>query len=220
MIDPVSGYWAKNEDEDEAPDPTGRPGSWIVPSVRITRTRCCPALACRSSSRLTTLATVQHALLRGIEAVFQLEEGEMLAEPMPNATRARLPALRGDRRRRRCADPIRLRTTARLPRWPSSALQIMHFDVERLRVHSRRSLAGRSAGTACVAACYRCLMSYYNQPDHELLDRRDEQARAPAAAGARDSTLAVCSKLASHAASGPSLLPSPDDRSRSHRWLA
>ena len=30
-----------------------------------------------------TLATVQHALLRGIETVFQLEEGEILAEPMP-----------------------------------------------------------------------------------------------------------------------------------------
>ena len=30
----------------------------------------------------------------------------------------------------------------------------------------------------CVAACYRCLMSYYNQPDHESLDRRDGDARA------------------------------------------
>jgi len=29
-----------------------------------------------------------------------------------------------------------------------------------------------------VAACYRCLMSYYNQPDHELIDRREEGARA------------------------------------------
>ena len=28
-----------------------------------------------------------------------------------------------------------------------------------------------------MAACYRCLMSYYNQPDHENLDRRDEDAR-------------------------------------------
>src|SRR5690606_36527062 len=33
-------------------------------------------------------------------------------------------------------------------------------------------------GTSCVAACYRCLMSYFNQPDHELLDRRDVDARA------------------------------------------
>ena len=27
----------------------------------------------------------------------------------------------------------------------------------------------------CEAGCYRCLLSYYNQPDHELIDRRDEQ---------------------------------------------
>src|SRR5208282_4741765 len=32
-------------------------------------------------------------------------------------------------------------------------------------------------GTECVAACYRCLMSYFNQPDHERLDRRDGPAR-------------------------------------------
>jgi hypothetical protein len=31
--------------------------------------------------------------------------------------------------------------------------------------------------TQCVAACYRCLMSYFNQPDHELLDRRDDDAK-------------------------------------------
>ena len=24
----------------------------------------------------------------------------------------------------------------------------------------------------CVAGCYRCLLSYFNQPDHELIDRR------------------------------------------------
>jgi hypothetical protein len=33
-------------------------------------------------------------------------------------------------------------------------------------------------GTACVAACYRCVMSYYNQPEHELLDRRELGVRA------------------------------------------
>ena len=25
-----------------------------------------------------------------------------------------------------------------------------------------------------MAGCYRCLLSYFNQPDHELIDRRDE----------------------------------------------
>jgi hypothetical protein len=28
----------------------------------------------------------------------------------------------------------------------------------------------------CVAGCYRCLLSYYNQPDHELINRRDPAA--------------------------------------------
>jgi hypothetical protein len=31
--------------------------------------------------------------------------------------------------------------------------------------------------TQCVAGCYRCLLSYYNQPDHPVIDRRDRTAR-------------------------------------------
>jgi hypothetical protein len=30
--------------------------------------------------------------------------------------------------------------------------------------------------TRCVAGCYRCLLSYYNQPEHEIIDRRNEEA--------------------------------------------
>jgi hypothetical protein len=30
----------------------------------------------------------------------------------------------------------------------------------------------------CVAGCYRCLLSYFNQPDHELIDRRLDPALA------------------------------------------
>ena len=29
----------------------------------------------------------------------------------------------------------------------------------------------------CVKGCYRCLLSYYNQPDHELIDRTDDDVR-------------------------------------------
>jgi hypothetical protein len=81
-IDPVSGYWAKNEDEEDDPDPTASPRQWIVPSVQDHKNALLAQPRARLS-QLTTLATLQHALLRGIEAVFQLEEGEILAEPMP-----------------------------------------------------------------------------------------------------------------------------------------
>ncbi len=29
----------------------------------------------------------------------------------------------------------------------------------------------------CVRGCYRCLLSYFNQPDHELIDRTSDEAK-------------------------------------------
>jgi hypothetical protein len=176
-MDPVSGYWAKNEDEsEEATDPTASPRQWIVPSVQDRKN----ALLLQPNDpelEQPALTTVQHALLRGIEAVFQLEEGEILAEPMPTrdartgflfyeATEGGAGVLT-----RLVAEPERLAEVAH------AALGIMHFDL----ASGLPEVAGALVdvpGTACVAACYRCIMSYYNQPDHELLDRRDDRARA------------------------------------------
>ena len=176
LIDPVTGWWAKNEDEDEdVPDPTASPRQWIVPSVRDRKN----ALLLQPTERdltQTALTTVQHALLRGIEAVFQLEEGEILAEPMPirdarsgflfyEATEGGAGVLT-----RLVAEPECLAEVAR------TALAILHFDLSAGLPDAPSALVD-AVGTSCVAACYRCAMSYYNQPDHELLDRRDEHAR-------------------------------------------
>ena len=89
-IDPISGYWAKNAEEDaDDPiiDPTASPRQWIVPSVQDRKNALLFQPADNSLSEVT-LATVQHAILRGIEAVFQLEEGEMLAETDAHAGRS------------------------------------------------------------------------------------------------------------------------------------
>jgi hypothetical protein len=82
------GYWAKNEDEgDEPTDPTASPRQWIVPSVQdrknaLLRQSTAPELT------QSTLATLQHALLRGLEAVFQLER----ARSSPSRCRPAMPA--------------------------------------------------------------------------------------------------------------------------------
>ena len=178
-IDPVSGYWAKNEDDadENTLDPTASPRQWIVPSVQDRRNALLFRPAGDTHSEVT-MATVQHALLRGIEAVFQLEEGEMLAEPMPTrdvrngfllyeATEGGAGVLT-----RLVSQEDSLSIVARM------ALQIMHLAVSEDRVPESPAGLSDSADTACVAACYRCLMSYYNQPDHEILDRRDGDARA------------------------------------------
>jgi hypothetical protein len=175
MMDPVSGNWMKNDDEDDdAVDPTSAPKQWIVPSVQDRKN----ALLFQPPGDVgqPALTTLQHALLRGIEAVFQLEEGEVLAEPMPTrdartgflfyeATEGGAGVLN-----RLVAEPERLAEVAR------EALDIMHFDVSAGVPDEASAL--KPTGTECVAACYRCLMSYYNQPDHELLDRRDDTAQA------------------------------------------
>ena len=179
-IDPVSGYWARNED-DEADerelDPTASPRQWIVPSVQDRKN----ALLFRpvdSSLSEITLTTVQHAILRGIEAVFQLEEGEMLAEPMP-AREVRNGFLLYEAAEGGAGVLSRLVSQEKsLAAVAHRALEIMHLAVGDGAVPDSPSELSDQPGTACVAACYRCLMSYYNQPDHESIDRRDEDARA------------------------------------------
>ncbi|MBI4701254.1 MAG: DUF1998 domain-containing protein [Deltaproteobacteria bacterium] len=178
LIDPVHGAWAKDADEDDEPaDPTVRPRQWIVPSVQDRKNAlllqpCAPGLS------QTTLATVQHALLRGIEATFQLEQGEVLAEPMPGrdartgfllyeATEGGAGVLT-----RLVSEPQSIAVVA------LAALRIMHFELpDRAALPSDPARLADVPDTACVAACYKCLMSYFNQPDHELIDRRDERAR-------------------------------------------
>lgn len=220
-IDPVSGYWAKNEDEgDEPSDPTASPRQWMVPSVQDRKNALLLQPTGQELSQ-ATLATVQHALLRGIEAVFQLEEGEILAEPMPTrdersgfllyeATEGGAGVLT-----RLVAEPERLAEVTR------KALSIMHFAVT-----DEASLPADGHGlidapdTACVAACYRCLMSYFNQPDHERIDRRDLDAKSLLVRLARAATSGLDAPPVSRRNSRPSAAPGADDALARFRELA
>ena len=209
-IDPVSGYWAKNEDEvEENMDPTASPRQWIVPSVRD-RKNALLIQPANDELHEETLATLQHALLRGIEAVFELEEGEILAEPMPTRDERKgfllYEATEG-------GAGVLTRLVAeqdRLAKVALKALEIMHFaitDAEGLP-EGPEDLTEVS-GTSCVAACYRCLMSYYNQPDHELIDRRDEDARSLLLRLARSTTIRMDGKRSARSNAPPAMVDSP-----------
>ena len=85
-INPASGYWlaaADDEDSDAVKDPSKVRPQNIVPFVEDRKN----ALLLRfhgDKLPVETAATLQHALLRGIEMTFQLEEGEVLGEPLPS----------------------------------------------------------------------------------------------------------------------------------------
>ena len=183
-INPRTGFWAKSEDDDaEAqPDPDKTPPQRIVPYVQDQKNalHLMPAVHAegdRMSER--TMATLQHALRRGIETCYQLEEGELLVEPLPEsgnrngllfyeATEGGAGVLN-----RLVHEPTALARVAR------QALRVMHLDVSddpEEPVPDAATLVD-VADTKCVAGCYRCLLSYYNQTDHELIDRRDAAVR-------------------------------------------
>jgi hypothetical protein len=115
------------------------------------------------------MATLQHALIRGIEIVAELEEGELLGEPMPRrdtrnaillyeATEGGAGVLN-----RLVSDPKRMAEVAR------EALRLMHYE------EPFNTTPLKETADACVAGCYRCLLSYFNQTDHESIDRRDPE---------------------------------------------
>ncbi|SAY39319.1 helicase-related protein, partial [Candidatus Synechococcus spongiarum] len=177
-IDPQSGYWVKSKvekGEEESPE-VSRPVR-IVPIVRERKNALLMRFCEPEDYAPETMATVQHALVRGIAVAFQLEEGEVLSEPLPERNNCRAiltyEATEGGAGvlSQLVEDPQALGRVAR------KALDLMHFGNvnEAIAAGDESHLADQE--NACVRGCYHCLLSYSNQPDHELIDRTSQQAR-------------------------------------------
>lgn len=185
-INPISGVWSKKENPEE--EKNGDNGDEalldkvqpqrIVPFVEDHRN----ILILTPKQMLTdeAMATLQASLKRGIEQTFQIEEAELVAEPLPT----------GDNRRallfyeaaeggagvltRLASEPDQLAEVAK------NALKLMHFQApettwnfDQLAEHELRRPDGERI---CEAGCYQCLLSYYNQPDHDKISRQDPTA--------------------------------------------
>lgn len=178
FINPRTGWWVKEEVDDNGGDGNddNLQPQRIVPFVQDHKNAL--LLQPQGDCEPVALATLQHALKRGIEAVYQLEEAELLAEPLPNARQRRgvlfYEATEGGAGvlTRVVGDPAALAQVAR------HALRVMHYDVPLDASVPWPDFEGLydQDETRCVAGCYRCLLSYYNQPDHELIDRRNAHA--------------------------------------------
>ena len=96
-----------------------------------------------------------------------LETGELLGEPLP--TRDRRNAILLYEASEGGAGVLKrlMEDAARWRQLAERALELMHFK------HQDGAIVEDPATDPCVAGCYRCLLSYYNQPDHELINRQD-----------------------------------------------
>ncbi len=179
-IDPRTGYWAKSTDEDpdvDVPPDVIKPVR-IVPIVRDRKNALLLRFLEPDTYAPETIATVQHALLRGIAVVFQLEEGEILGEPLP-ARDNRRSILAYEATEGGAGVLSRLVDDSHaIGKVAKEALSLMHFDKvdEATKAGDAKLLVDRE-GDACVRGCYRCLLSYFNQPDHEMIDRASDEAK-------------------------------------------
>jgi len=169
-IDPIKGLWSKDDQSPDSDDlDKGTQEQRIVPYVEDRRNTLvfCPG----SPLELDAMVTLQYMLKRGIETEFQLEEQELAAEPLPtrdlrNAILFYESAEGGAGVLTRIAsDPDALRRISK------RALQIAHFVSKNGEWHPDQL---QDTNSSCEAGCYRCLLSYANQIDHKVIQRKHQ----------------------------------------------
>ena len=167
MLDIERGYWSRNDkDIGDKEDPQSETKRRVIPYVEDSRN----CLLFEPLVDITTeqMASLHAALKRAIETRFQLEENELAAEPLPDRDNRQqllfIEAAEGGAGvlRQLLDDPEALRHVAR------RALEICHFDRETGAALERAT----GADEDCEAACYDCLLSYRNQLEHDILDRK------------------------------------------------
>jgi hypothetical protein len=176
-IDPASGRWTKGPDEEDGDGPDGPIIQRVVPIVQDNKNAALFRIA-GEPGEPEVMATIQHALARGLEMVFQLEEGETLTEPTPSRD-SRRAVLAFEATEGGAGVLSRLiNEPASLARVARAALDLMHLDnIDAAVAAADPELHTDQVGAECVKGCYRCLLSYYNQPDHELIDRTNIDMR-------------------------------------------
>lgn len=167
IIDTERGYWARNEKEENKndQDPMSPKKKRVIPYVEDNKN--CLLFKPLDNFKSEKLISLQAALKHAIQLEYQLEDSELAAEPLPNREEPKIilfyEASEGGAGvlKNVVDDRLAINKIAR------KALQLCHFSEtgEDLR---------RAPGSKedCEAACYDCLMSYTNQPDHKSLDRK------------------------------------------------
>ncbi|MBN2002851.1 MAG: DEAD/DEAH box helicase [Anaerolineae bacterium] len=167
ILDVENGYWASNQEavENDPQDPLSPRTERVIPYVEDRRN--CLLIEPVEPLPQAVMASLQPALKNAIQTLYQLEDNELAAEPLPDADHRRILLLYESAEggagvlRQLVEDPAALPAVAR------EALALCHFDPE--TGADLHHAAG--AKEDCEAACYDCLLSYANQPDHALLDR-------------------------------------------------
>lgn len=165
-----SGRWrgsAGSVETDPDTRPSVEPEQTVLPMVEDRKNAM--LLVPARPLEVEDVATLQSALARGLERVFRLEEGEIAVDPVPDrdvrngllfyeASEGGAGVLSRISRQKDLQDVVR------------KALEIMHLEEVEGEWRDRDD-------APCLEGCYRCVLTYFNQPDHELIDRGRSEVR-------------------------------------------
>lgn len=170
-LDTETWYWVASEDDQEETGTIEESSRGIrktvIPYVEDHRNCLLFSLARIKDMKIAVVASLAAALKRAIQVEFQLEDNELAVEPLPERNNRKqllfYEAAEGG------AGILRLLIDepGALSKVAATALKLCHFDPDSGETLQR----DKSDNDICEAACYDCLMSYYNQADHLLLDR-------------------------------------------------
>ena len=120
-----------------------------------------PAESAEPEESESVWRTLCEALRRGVETAFQVEPNELSTHLIGAGDARRIVLIESSDGGAGVWKQLQERDGAEFRRAIQAAQQACHINPE----------TGEDVDGACAAACYRCLLSYANQPDHQHLNR-------------------------------------------------
>lgn len=181
VINPSNGKWSKEETleaeaagSEESKNTAKKekiPTQRIVPYVRDIRNIL--IFTPPADFPQEQMPTLQAAIQTGIVRAFQIESSEIIVEPLPNKDNRQHiliyeAAEGGAGILRHLAEHITFMQAV-----AAEALAAMHYELRDGMLYDTEQ--DKPEDARCGKGCYRCLLSYYNQMEHALIDRSADE---------------------------------------------
>ncbi len=166
-LDAQEGVWISEKtataDADDDQPAVDRPRTGVKPYVSDTKNILLVKVHYLQQDE-GFLPSLTHALRRGIQSVYQIEEVELAAELIGKNEHLRILLWEVSEGGIGIGERL-IEDANAIARVARRALRICHYDAD-----TGDDIEGHDV-SSCSIACYQCLMSYANQAEHHLLDR-------------------------------------------------
>ena len=174
-IHPITGKWGGERDLqiDSSEDESETGFVKITPYVQDRKN----ALLIKFSKEFdqAVLVSLKNVLKRSIEVAFQLDSSEIMAEIMPNEERGKALLFYESAEGGAGVLSRLVESTTDVRQIGETALKLCHWSWENKMPLKEIELKDNEP--ECEAGCYSCLLGYYNQRDHTLIDRRNKHLK-------------------------------------------